>query len=256
MTLKVIVNCGPCEEYIGHCLTSLRSQTWRDWEAFVTVDPCGDRTYQRAIESRRGDKRISIQRNEERRYSMRNLIDGIGRSGAAPEDVIVILDGDDWLMHDDSLLLIEREYARYGCWLTYGSWESNDPETPGCWPPYPDGTMNFRSLRWLGTAVRTWKKWLWDRIDPAGFRDRNGEYFRVVEDLASMFPMMEMSTTRRMRHVAEPLMLYNKTPNASALVMADEMEENTLWLRSRPRYNPVDGPQEPSSFTMARPRAS
>ena len=244
--LKLIVNCGPCEEWIGHCLTSLRSQTWSGWQAFVTVDACGDRTYQRAIEARCGDARISIERNERRHYSMRNLIDGIARSNAAPDDIIVVLDGDDWLRHDDALRLIARTYAQEDCWLTYGSWESNDPNSPGCWPPYPDDTMDFRSLRWLGTAIRTWKKWLWDLIDTDGFRDRNGEYFRVVEDLASMFPMMEMSTTRRMRHVAEPLMLYNRTVNGAALVMADEMEENTLWLRSRPKYRPLDGAPTPS----------
>ena len=239
--LKVIINCGPCEEWIGHCLSSLRSQSVRDWEAFVTVDNVGDRTYQNAVTARGHDARINIHRNEGRHYSMRNLIDGIARSKAEPDDIIVILDGDDWLMHDDSLRIIARTYAQENCWLTYGSWRSNDPRTPGCWPPYPDDTMDFRSLQWLGTAIRTWKKWLWDQIDPAGFRDRYGEHFRVVEDLAAMFPMMEMTTTRRMRHIAEPLMLYNRTPNGAAIVMADEMEENTLWLRNRPKYTPLAG---------------
>lgn len=256
MTLKVIVNCGPCEEWIGHCLSSLRSQSWRDWEAFVNVDPCGDRTYQEAIAGSRGDPRISIVANEQRHYSMRNLVDGIARSNAAPEDVIVILDGDDWLLHDDSLRIIARAYAQDGCWLTYGSWVSNMKETPGCWPGYPDDAYNFRALPWLGTAVRTWKKWLWDQIDPADFRDRRGELFRVVEDVAAMFPMMEMSTIRRIRHIAEPLLFYNRHSNAAYRVMGDEMEENTLWLRSRPKYGAIDGPPAATSFTPEARRAS
>jgi glycosyltransferase involved in cell wall biosynthesis len=242
--LKIIVNCGPCEEWIGHCFTSLRSQTCRDWEAFVTVDACGDRTYQQAIAARRDDPRIFITRNEQRQYSMRNLVEGIARSNAAPEDIIVCVDGDDWLLHDDSLRIITRTYAQEDCWLTYGSWICNWPHTPGCWPGYPDDADNFRELEWLGTAVRTWKKWLWDRIDPVDFRDRNGKFFRVVEDVAAMFPMMEMSTIRRMRHIAEPILFYNRHSNGAGQVMGDEMEENTLWLRSRPRYKAVDGPPE------------
>ena len=250
MTLRVIVNCGPCEEWIDHCLTSLRAQTWRDWQAYVTVDPSGDRTYQRAIEARRHDERIHIRCNERRHYSMRNLVDGIARSEAAPDDVIVILDGDDWLMHDDALALIAREYARHDCWMTYGSWVSNDPATPGFWPPYPKDTTDFRKLRWLGTAIRTWKKWLWDLVDPNDFLDRRGQYFRVVEDLASMFPMMEMSTPRRMRHVVDPLMLYNRAnPNCTVEVMGDEMEENALLLRSRPRYASLNARPLQTSFT-------
>lgn len=240
--LKVIVNCGPCEEWIGHCLTSLRSQSWRDWEAFVTVDACGDRTYQQAQDVARYDSRISITRNEGQHFSMRNLMGGIARSNAAPEDIIVIVDGDDWLLHDDSLRIIARTYAEERCWLTYGSWVSNMAATPGRWPGYPDDAYNFRSLPWLGTAIRTWKKWLWDLVDPADFRDRRGEFFRVVEDVAAMFPMMEMSTVRRIRHIAEPILFYNRHPYAAARVMGDEMEENTIWLRSRPKYSAVDGP--------------
>jgi glycosyltransferase involved in cell wall biosynthesis len=254
--LKIIVNCGPCEEWIGHCFSSLRSQTWRDWEAFVTVDPCGDLTYRQAILERRNDPRISIIRNERRQYSMRNLIDGIARSNAAPEDIIVCLDGDDWLLHDDSLRIIARTYAQEDCWLTYGSWICNWPHTPGCWPGYPDDAYNFRALPWLGTAVRTWKKWLWDRIDSGDFRDRKGDFFRVVEDVAAMFPMMEMSTIRRMRHIAEPILFYNRHFNGAAQVMGDEMEDNTLWLRSRSKYRAVDGPPATSSFTPDPLRAS
>lgn len=254
--LKVVVNCGPCEEWIGHCLTSLRSQSWRDWEAFVTIDPCGDRTMQNAMAVARDDRRIHVKLNERRQYSMRNLMEGVARSNAAPDDVIVVVDGDDWLLHDDSLRIVANTYAETGCWVTYGSWVCNEPETPGCWPGYPDDAYNFRALQWLGTSVRTWKKWLWDRIDPADFRDRRGEYFRVVEDVAAMFPMMEMSTIRRLRHVAEPILFYNRHSNGAARVMGDEMEDNTLWLRSRPKYRAVDGPPETSKFTPDPDRAS
>ena len=254
--MKIIINCGPCEEWIGRCLSSLRAQRWREWEAFVTIDPCGDRTFQQAVEARRDDRRISIFRNERRQYSMRNLIDGIGRSNAASEDVIVILDGDDWLLHDYALGIIARTYAETGCWLTYGSWVCNDSATPGLWPGYPDDAVDFRSLRWLGTAVRTWKTWLWNRIDAADFRDRRGQCFRVTEDLAAMFPMLEMSTIRRIRHIAEPLLLYNRHQNGVASVMAEEAEENAFWLRSRPRYRAVDGPPAGGTFTNGRAAAS
>jgi hypothetical protein len=45
LNLKLIVNCGPCEAYIGKCLDSIKRQTYAHWKAYFTVDPHGDRTF-------------------------------------------------------------------------------------------------------------------------------------------------------------------------------------------------------------------
>jgi glycosyltransferase involved in cell wall biosynthesis len=239
---RVIVNCGLCEPFISQCLASLQRQTRTDWQAQVTVDRPGDGTFARAVSARASDERIVITQNRERVYPMRNLLAAIERSAAAPEDVIVILDGDDWLIDDRALETIGRAYDA-GAWVTYGSWSSNRPDRPGCWPPYPDDTNDFRKAPWLATAVRTWKKWLFDRIDRADFRDENGRYLRVAEDVACMFPLLEMATTRRARHIAEPLMLYNflsdHDPGPDLAREADRAKER---LRARSRYAPIHNP--------------
>lgn len=238
--LKIISNCGPCEPFIGKCIDSLRAQTYREWEAYVTIDPWGDRTYEAAVEAACGDRRIHVHRNDERLYAMVNLIGGVGRSNAAPEDVIVVVDGDDWLHTERALEIIARTYARHDCWLTYGSWISNHPNDPGRWPPYDDGEIHFRQTYWRATAIRTFKKWLWDLVDERDFRDPQGNYFRVVEDLAVMFPMLEMSTTAKARHVAEVLLMYNRAnPYCAADIMRDETYANTATIRARQPYAPL-----------------
>ena len=239
--LKVVISCGLCEEFIGRCLDSVRRQTFTDWQALVTVDRRGDATFERAMEARGGDERIVITRNRRRLYPMVNLIRAIERSDAEAEDIIVTVDGDDWLITDRAFERIAATYERYDCWMTYGSWISNDPHKPGRLPAYPDDTADFRSEPWLGTAVRTWKKWLWDLVDDDDFRDASGAYLRITEDLATMFPMLEMATTRRARHIAEPLMLYNRfSHHDPKRRLADEAIHNAAWLRSRPRYAPVE----------------
>jgi glycosyltransferase involved in cell wall biosynthesis len=237
--LKVVVNCGLCEEFVGRCLDSLRGQTFTDWQALVTVDRRGDRTYERALEARGGDNRIVITRNRRRLYPMENIVRAIRRSHAGPEDVIVIVDGDDWLITDQALERIASEYEDDDCWMTYGSWVSNVAGHPGRWPAYADG-VDFRTERWLGTAVRTWKRWLFDRIEDADLRDGAGRYFRVTEDLACMFPMLEMATTRHARHIAEPLMLYNRLSHHDPKRrLANEGLRNAADLRGRRRYAPL-----------------
>ncbi len=238
--LKLITNCGPAEPFIAACIDSLRAQTYGDWEAFVTVDPCGDRTYENALEAARGDRRIHVHRNDERLYAMVNLIHGIEGSNAAPEDVIVCVDGDDTLYDEHALQIIADTYAAEDCWLTYGSWVSNHPDDPGRWPAYEEGESNFRATYWRATAIRTFKKWLWDLVDDADMRDDEGNYLRVTEDLAVMFPMLEMSTTAKARHIADVLLLYNRTnPHCAADVMTAELYANTDLIRTRQPYAPL-----------------
>src|SRR5206468_5255076 len=94
--MRIIVNCGPCEQFIGKCFASMRSQKFTDWQAYVTLDPCGDRTFSEAVLARNADRRIRITRNRNRLYSMVNLTRAVERSAAEPDDIIVVLDGDDW----------------------------------------------------------------------------------------------------------------------------------------------------------------
>ena len=240
LKLKIMINCGQCEAYIEQCLDSVRQQTYAEWKAYVTVDACQDRTYEKALQARGSDRRIRITRNTQRMFSLWNLIQAIRRSNAAPEDVIVNLDGDDWLARTDALEIIADTYWRHNCWVTYGSWISNvmdnEGRARGMWPAYPEGTSEFRKMRWLATAVRTWKTWLWDKVDDRDLRDSAGQYYRVSEDQAIMLPLLEMSGTGRARHIPEALMVYNQlNPHAAGLHMTEDMLRNAIHLeRQRP----------------------
>jgi glycosyltransferase involved in cell wall biosynthesis len=243
---KVITNCGPCEPYVARSIASVRAQSVADWELYCTVDPCGDRTYETALAAADGDPRVRVGRNATRRFAMENLIRAIDRSAAAPEDVIVVLDGDDWFATPDALGIIQETYARHQCWMTYGSWISDPADLEGHragrWPAYPDDTSDFRQAEWLATAVRTWKKWLWDLIDDRDFRDADGRYFRVSEDQAVMYPILEMCGPARAKHIAEVLMVYNRnSPHACGLTRREEMLGNASYVRTRPPYARLEG---------------
>jgi glycosyltransferase involved in cell wall biosynthesis len=239
--LKVIINAGPCGAYIGKSLTSVKQQTYTDWEAYVSVDPHGDDTFANAMDARGDDERIRITLNDRCLYAMTNLVRAIQRSKAQPEDIIVNLDGDDWFYTPKALQIIADTYSDSDCWMTYGSWISNVAHMPGRLPGYAGGTTEFRRAEWLATAVRTWKKWLWDLIDDKDLRNQDGEYFTIVEDFAVMFPMLEMSGTTRARHITEILMLYNRAnPACVANTRRDEMERIAEYLRNKPPYRHLD----------------
>ena len=131
-----------------------------------------------------------------------------------PKTVIVSLDGDDWFATQEALRTIADAYETHDCWLTYGSWLSNvagpTGRRNGLWPAYPEGTTDFRGHRFLATAVRTWKRWLWDHLEDADLRSDTGDYVRVSEDQVIMIPLLELCGTSRIRHIPSALMTYNK----------------------------------------------
>jgi len=241
VTFKIIINCGACRDFIGRCLASVRAQTFANWDAYVTVDPCGDDTSARAVLAAAGDPRIHVRANHTRRYSMGNLVAAVRRCGAAPEDVIVSLDGDDWFARDDSLEIIADAYEQFDCWVTYGSWLSvklaPNGKPNGRWPAYPEGTVDFRGHPFLGTAVRTWKRWLWDHVRDDDLRNDAGEYVRVSEDKLVMIPLLELSGTPRAHHIDAPIMIYNKIVDYTiGDPFAEERERNAALIQRRPRY--------------------
>jgi glycosyltransferase involved in cell wall biosynthesis len=262
--LKIIINCGACENWIEKCLRSLRSQTHTAWAAYVSVDPWGDETVRAALSAKDGDSRIFVHVNETRSYSTANLVEAIRRSQADPEDIIVQLDGDDWLYTREALEVIVDTYRKTDCWLTYGSWISSiraaavefgsngngasgdwSPQH-GKWPAYPEDAEDYRRTEWLATSIRTWKKWLWDLIDDADLRDPTGRYFTVAQDHAIMFPMLEMSGPSRARHISETLMVYNtENPNRSENTQPRAQIDNALYLRGRKPYARLEAVRRP-----------
>jgi GR25 family glycosyltransferase involved in LPS biosynthesis len=149
-----------------------------------------------------------------------------------------MLDGDDSFYTNRSLQIIAATYSRYDCWMTYGSWISHIAYTPEKFPAYEEGTTDFRGGPWLATAVRTWKKWLWDLVDDRDFRDENGHYFCIAEDLAVMFPMLEMSGTARARRIPDILMLYNRQdPSLTSETRRVELARVESFIRARPPYS-------------------
>lgn len=261
MTFRIITNCGAAEPYIARCIASIREQSEAGFTAHVTVDPCGDATHARALDAAAGDPRFDVVANARRKFAMHNLVHAVARSGRNPDDVIVILDGDDCFATADALAIIRETYARHDCWMTYGSWIADpidfsaEPHCRGQWPAFPDGTADFRSGFWLGTAVRTFKRWLWERIGDADLRDADGEYYRIVEDQACMIPMLEMATTRRAKHIAEVLMRYNRAnPQNVGRVMLEEMRATAARIRARAPYAPIHSAPVRNIYSLRQER--
>jgi glycosyltransferase involved in cell wall biosynthesis len=268
--------------YIGQTLASIRSQTRSDWTCIFCDDCSTDGTADVARQAAGGDLRIRIITNTEKKYLLRNLAEAIASAHADPDDVVVTIDGDDWLAHPNVLERVAGCYEQ-GAWMTYGSYAGSANQTRGkeC-SAYPAWVTYFRLFRWTAwraSHLKTFKVWLWQRIDPhdltiteaqmralcrrkhwlgkLGSRrrlsqvnhrdlvDPSGMYFRRCIDKVTMFPMLEMAGTHA-HFIPEVLYVYNQHAGTSPaggeaqrLVPRYSNRFIRHYLKSKSRYHAI-----------------
>ncbi|MGJ8670784.1 MAG: glycosyltransferase family 2 protein [Oceanococcus sp.] len=253
-----------CESWVEKCLKSIQNQSYKHFYCVFIDALSGDRTYERAKAAVSDDERFHVLQNEKRQYPLANLLQATALSAVSDQDVVVVVDGDDWLKHDRVLENLAALYSDPEVWLSYGSCELVRPTTRkaqfkkhllgaaqrGSAAPYPtvarqNNWYRYHPGSFLATHLRSYRKFLWDHIRDEDLRDEDGEYFAAAGDVACMWPMMEMATDKHIRYVPEILYVYNNdhglSENRQSLAWTDtEQYRVNVLLRSRPMQAPLN----------------
>ena len=199
--------------WIGKCIASLRSQTGPEFRVVAIDDASTDGSYDRMRDAVVTDPRFTLVRNEQRDGALANLCRAIDASGAEAEDVIVTVDGDDWLPHSLVLDIIAATYSNPRVLLTYGQavtrLDGHVEPTEG----YPDETVHAKSYRWdkwRATHLRTFRHGLWNKLGPSDLiNPKTGQHWEMAWDCAMMFPMLELCEPGQAVFINEILYVYN-----------------------------------------------
>lgn len=201
--------------WIARCVASLREQTYGDFTCVVIDDASSDRTALEAKAAARGDVRISVIRNEVRLGALQNILDGIDLLGGEDTDVIVTLDGDDWLASDTAFSTLYQTYQDPKVRLTFGQYWRYSSHLKGHCRPYPQEVQTSRSYRtyhdWHVSQPRTFRRELWYKVDRGDFLDPStGKPWEMAWDLSMMFPMMEMCNPEEIVCIEDEILyIYN-----------------------------------------------
>jgi len=149
----------------------------------------------------------------------------------APREIVVWLDGDDWLADDHALEHVASIYSTDpDVWLTYGSYVHADGRRGIC-APYE--STAYRVEPWKASHLRTFRAGLFQRIKPENLR------FDLAVDQAVMLPMLEMAGAARVKFVPRVLAIYNYANSyehrASAYELAAERRAARA-IRALPTY--------------------
>jgi glycosyltransferase involved in cell wall biosynthesis len=235
---KVVVPTFNAEKWIQKCIDSISKQQYSNWEAIIIDDLSTDNTRREISKSAFSDM-FTLRFNKTRKRALQNLVEGIKCLNCEDEDVIVIIDGDDWLPHEGVFSRLVREYQNPDIWLTYGTYEI-----------YPRGVMTDKTRQvtkdddirrgpMLYRHLRTFKYFLWKNVKDEDLRYKlTGEYYPTSYDVAMMKPMVEMAGIYHVKHIDEKMYVYNHgNPLGDGKVNYRFQAACGGEIRKRPRYS-------------------
>ena len=242
----VVVSCfWNAENYIEKCINSVKSQNFSDFKMFLIDDMSTDNTVEKIKNLIKNDERFVLLLNEEKKFKLKNMNELIKNKVLInDEDIIVELDGDDWLHNSNVLNLINKKYTENkNLWLTNGSYVYSNGNRGF------SSKVNYKTIRtdnFTFSHLRTWKAHLWRKINEKSFLDDNNQYFKSAPDVAYSFPLVEMAGDKHYEFIPETLLVYNaespynehKPKSAGGGLPVQSNNANTI--RRKPKYNPID----------------
>ena len=211
---KIIVPFYNVEQWIKICIRSIKAQDYNDYECILVDDMSTDKSADIVKKEIGSDKRFRLVSNKEKAYALKNIYDAIELSSPNREDIIVTLDGDDWLASSSVLSHLSGVYSKEKCWLTYGSYAEYPSGIKGKFarqiPEHIINSSQYRESEWMSSHLRTFKYGLWEKIKKQDLLNQEEKFYPMAWDLAFMFPMLEMSANRS-KFVDEILYVYNRS---------------------------------------------
>lgn len=224
--IKVITTFYNPGEFLEKCVASIMSQKYDNFEVIFIDDCSTDDSFSKLPQ---GDERVTIIRNTVRNTALENLNTAIMEHCEA-DDIVVILDGDDWFPTRKVLDFINNFYNEHDCWVTYGqaSWTDGRRGFASAYPP--EEYANIRKAPFRISHLRTWRAGVYHKIkeqdpDYTRLKDKDGNFYRMSYDTAMMFCLLNLTPYEKTKFIDEILYIYNRGNPLSE----DKVDQALQW---------------------------
>jgi len=230
---------------LARCLESLELQDHTNFDVLFLDDGSTDDSPAILQATLRRDPRFRLIRRTSRHGLARNLSSAL-LTHCRPHDIVVCVDGDDWLTTPDALSFVDNLYRDHDCWLTYGQFEFANGDY-GFAQPFSTED-DFATLRdyFRASHLRTFRAGLFHTLaefDPKlhCLRDEAGNWLTSAVDAALMCPLMELAGHGRVRFADRVLYHYNdQGPDHIHTSHRQAQSVNFECVRNKPRFAPID----------------
>jgi len=218
--------------YIEQCYRSLIRQEYANYR-LIFSDDCSSDGSLGLIPERENLIRI---RHEQRVYALVNIYNAIVRSGVNDEDIIILVDGDDLLLHDRVFSKVNEVYRQKKCLITYGQFCTLDGNIEFKKPYTKEEFDKLRHCNFRATHLKTFRFKLFKAFlqqDPElnAYKDEEGKFYSMISDVALMYPLMEIAGYENTTFIKDILYLYRLHPQNDAAI--DGPLQNNLFAHLR-----------------------
>ena len=243
-------------QYIKRCIASVAQQDYSNYIMHIIDDCSTDGTYSIACDfidtlPDHLQGRFWVSENNENLGAVLNQVKTIQTSSGG-NDIIMLLDGDDWLVNDPNLFHKYNNIYNEGAEFTYGScWSvvDNIPLIAQEYPPEVKINKSYRNYKFNWnmpyTHLRTFRSYLMeDYITWHGnstFKDENGNWLKAGGDTAIFYTMIEAANPDKVVCVPEIVYHYNDAnPLNDYKVNAEEQNKTAAQVINKQINESID----------------
>lgn len=236
----VIFSCGyNCSKYIKKHIDSIRNQAYKNYIHVIVDDNSTDKTSE-IIEKNKHDKLVTYKNYKNVKW-VGNALRYLDSHIESDEDVVVIVDADDWLAHDNVLKMLNKVYTLYKPWMTHSLFKYPNGKDSSWIPQYTQNILSsrdFKKVIWSFTHLRTFKSFLWHNLDKEDLKGPDGNYTQYTYDMALLFPMLEMCQEDKILFINNIMYVYNnENPLQVEKKFKGVQQAMGKWFRSKPKYD-------------------
>lgn len=243
-SIAVVTPVYNAEAYIEKCIRSVAQQDYTDYHMYIIDDYSTDNTAKIARETINSLPEwqrwhFTVLHNEENLGAVANHFDTLKQ--LVTEQVVILLDGDDWLVNDPNIFHMYNDLYHEGAEFTYGScWSvvDNIPLIAQEYPPHVKANKSYRDYKFNWnmpyTHLRTFKASLTKDLTRDDLQI-DGEWPRAGGDTALFYYLLEKADPEKVVCVTDIVYNYNDAnPLNDYKVNSEEQTRTSEKVISKP----------------------
>lgn len=251
--ITIVTPVYNAEKYIERCIKSVAQQDYPNYKMIIVDDASTDNTVEvawKTIDSLPGDirYRFYVHSNDENKGAVYNQVKTIEQN--CGDDIVMLLDGDDWLVNDPNIFYKYNNLYNEGAEFTYGScWSivDNIPLIAQEYPPHVKMNKSYKDYKFNWnmpyTHLRTFLAGnMHAHILENGynaFLDQDRNWIKAGGDGAVFYAMIEIADPENVICVPDIVYNYNDAnPINDYKVNAEEQTRTANMILNKSPFKP------------------
>ena len=115
--------CDVFHEFIIECLNSIQNQHYTNYEVIILNDGASNlQLIQKFVENKSNYTIVGWDKNLGPGYSKYKMVEHVQQSHYGKNDIMIFIDGDDYLSTEHAFSIINSYYVKTKCWATCGNY--------------------------------------------------------------------------------------------------------------------------------------